>query len=456
MLSFREYPMGDGQTWVGLSVAPSRADVQLLEDYLGDAELAVEFVKDGVRVEEISTQHGHESTDRYLRDALSGLPFRKTHDGLVLDRNRLFSPQHNLIDACYFRDRLRGTALGQRSVVFTTSITGGAIDRYEGFNSGSATSYLSSPIVDYEARTRSEFDKIIHDVGEKLRSGPYFRRLWLRGQRTEYLISRSPAVCNALGFGASGTAMPSLIPSLGRYALTPGNDVDDRWVMAGPNHWWKKPYLVWVIRSNPQWLSRYPEFSKRIEDSLRSDDDFNFGQILADIQFDERVPTDVDDLRQWFFAFFKYSSWIFVLQQYGYYSSMLDITTDCEVALYFAQSQMEHGQMVKIEPVDGRVVYLFAESKNQSNFFAASEVDWGDDDWANSIPPRLKRQFAGGIFGSSATSQNLYGHYIVARIFLKGSGCHSQLSTADLFPSEDDDLLFRTLRESQPALERLY
>lgn len=457
MLSYDEYPMGDGQTWLGCSVVPTTADIQALEDYLGNAELAAKCADGGVRV---VTDNGFPgpplAEPRYLIDTISGLPYHMSGGGLELNRRRMYSAQHNVIDTCYFRDRLRGTAPGQDGFVLTTSMTGGAIDRYKGLDADAGANCLDSPIVDFEARSRSELVSIIEGVKQELSKGPYFRRLWLRGQREEYKLTRDGSVCAFLGFGATGEIQPSLLPSLGRYARDSANEIDYGWVMVGPNHWWKKPYLVWVIRCNPQWLDHYPEFTKRVENALRSDDDTEFAQILSDIQFDEKVPTEVDDLRQWFFAFFKYSSWIFVLQQYGYYSSMLDITTDLDVALYFSQSKMQDGAMTKVDPADGRVIYIFAESKNQANYFSATEVAWGDEDWTNGLPPRVEKQVAGAIFGSSASAQNLYGHYVVARVFLHGSDCVSSISTSDLFPTEESDLLLRTLRDSRPVPERLY
>ena len=457
MLSYDEYLMGDGQTWLGCSTIPSKADIQSLEEYLGNVELAAKCAHDGVRVVKNNGFTRPSLTEpRYLLDTISGLPYHYSNGVLELHRRRMYSSHHNVIDTCYFRDRLRGMAPGHEGFLLTTSMTGGAIDRYKSLEADAGAEFLGSPIVDFEARSRSELDKIIDSVENNLRSGPYFRRLWLRGQSEEYKLDRDDSVCAFLGFGSGGETQPSLIPSLGRYAREPTNEIDEGWVMFGPNHWWKTPYLIWVIRSNPQWLDHYPEFSKRVEDALRSDDDTQFSQILFDIKYDNKVPTEVDDLRQWFFAFFKYSSWIFVLQQYGYYSSMLDITTDRDVALYFSQSKMEDGAMTKVDPADGRVIYLFAESKNQANYFSATDVSWGDDDWANGLPPRVEKQVAGAIFGSSANSQNVYGHYVVARVFLQGSSCASHISTSDLFPTDDSDPLLRTLRDSRPFPEGLY
>jgi len=450
--------MGDGQTWLGHENGPAAEDIQAIEEYLGNAEFAAKCAAEGMRIVTNNRLAVPTIKDesRYLLDTVSGLPYLYANGSLELHVRQMFSAQHNVIDTCYFRDRLRNKAPGQDSFVVTPLMTGGAIDRYLGVTNNNGINFLDSPIIDYEASSISELNAIINEVEQKLSTGPYFRRLWFRGQRQEYCHKRDESICSFLGQGKSGVELPSLLPSLGRYARKPENIIDHSWVAFGPNHWWKKPYIVWVIRNNPRWLSHYPEFVERVERALRSDDDMVFSKILFDIQMDERVPTEVDDLRQWFFAHFKYSAWIFVLQQYGYLSSMLDITTDRDVALFFSQSTMEDGTMVKTDPEDGRVIYVFAESKNQANYFSANEVDWGDEDWAHGIPPRVERQVAGAIFGSTARSQNLYGYYVVARIFLHGSECVSNLSVEDLFPVENTDLLLRTLRDSRPAPEGLY
>jgi len=418
---------------------------------LGDRRVAKTFGDDGVRIKiDERREMG------YLLDTVSGMPFGVDGGRLWLAVPFMLSPQHNVVDACYFRDRLRGKAPGQGGMVFTGLMTGGAIDRYVGAFGIDDLSFLGTPIVDYEAATVEQCHRILDEIKTKLSAGPYFRRLWLRGQRREYSIPRSKTVCDRLGFGGAGANLPSLLPSLGRYARDPKNTVDPGWVFMGPNHWWKKPFLVWIIRNNSHWLDHYPAFMARVEASLLDSDDDVFAKILADIRTDPHVPTEVDDLRQWFFAFFKFSQWIFVLQQYGYYASMLDVTWDLDTALFFTHSRLGSGGFESIPAEDGRLIYVFAESKAGASYFDSRDFAWGDEDWESGEPPRVRCQKAGAMVGSTLEAQNIYAHWVVARIRISGPRCVSTKRPEDLFPTEGVDLLLKTLRESRPIPEGLY
>jgi hypothetical protein len=247
-----------------------------------------------------------------------------------------------------------------------------------------------------------------------------------------------------------------LVPSLGRFAQKNPGAVDLGYAFGGPSHWWKKPFLIWVIRANPSWLNSNPAFRNRLEASLREPDDDNFTKILATVPYDPDVPTEVDDLLQWFFAFYKYSSWIWVLQHYGYLASMLDVTSDLDSALFFTQARMVNGRFVLPDPENGRVVYVFAEARTPSTFWNADEIDWGDTDWCQQLPARITAQRGGCIMGSTWFRQNYYGHLVVARVWINGNDCRTSLKVEDMFPPPENDLLLQTLLDTRPPPDGLY
>lgn len=433
------YPAGDLQSWQGDPFSVGDASVKALVEAVGDEKLARVLAVEGLVF-----------NDTHFVDAISGLPFAIRDQRAELYPPAMLTQAHDVIDAHYYRLRLRGEAPGQNGgATFTTLMTLGAVDRL-----GINPSFLSTPIEDHVATSFEECHAIVSSIEERLKSGPYFKRLWFRGQRQEHVLVRRPEICALLGFGETAHKEPSLIPSLGRHARnTKGYDYG--FTMFG-NHWWKKPFLIWVIRQNPGWLDHYPEFQQRVEDALRNDDDTVFRQILGDIQFDPRVPTEVDDLRQWFFAFFKYGMWVLVLQQYGQLASMLDVTWDLDTAVYFTHAKMESNRFGSVPPEDGRLIYVFAESRESGGFRDATELDWGDSDWNRDIPPRIAAQRCGCLINSSLKAQNLYGSMVIARIYLKGDGCISQRATEQLFPPPETDLLYRTLLESRPVPGGLY
>jgi hypothetical protein len=259
-----------------------------------------------------------------------------------------------------------------------------------------------------------------------------------------------------LRLGKDNGDVPSLVPSLGRYALKNPDKVDLGYAWVGPSHWWKKPFLIWVTRQNPQWLEDYPEFVQRLDESLASDDDTLFSKLLVDIELDSRVPNEVDDLRQWFFVHYKYSAWVWVLQQYGYLASMLDVTWDLDTALFFAQAQMLDGRFTLPDPTDDRLIYVFAEAHDSPNFWGTDSIDWGASDWARRLPPRIVSQRAGCLTGSTWFRQNYYGYLVLARIRLTGSQCLTTRTVEEVFPSPDTDLLLKTLLDAKPRPEGLY
>jgi hypothetical protein len=145
------------------------------------------------------------------------------------------------------------------------------------------------------------------------------------------------------------------------------------------------------------------------------------------------------------------------LQQYGYDTSLLDVTEDMDIALYFTQSEMTDGRMRKHPPSPkGRVLYVFAEHPTGDFFRQGVDLFWGDTDWGRQLPPRLERQRAGFLMGSTCRTQNFYADSIIARIFLAGDAIQTSVVDADLFPGPETDLLYKTLLESRPILNGLY
>lgn len=437
------FPLGDSATWINSDVEADDVTARRLVGAGLDAATAKRVVDAGLR------RRSPTFGDDFLLDIGTGLPFRWDEDGPHLARDVMYRSAHDIVDARYFRMALAGSApIGP--VIVHGFGTGGAIDRLAPLSRERELEFLSAPIVNYEADSVADCEHALQEIAGILRNGPYFRRLWLRGQTREYTFARSGSMAELCI-----TDEPSLVPSLGRHALAHPGDVDEQFAFMGPNHWWLKPILLWFIRQNPQWLNHYPQFMDRLEQSLRSDDDDRFARLLLDIQLDPRVPGEVDDLRQWFFAYFKFDIVVLVLQQYGYLASVLDLTDDLDVALFFAQAKMVNGAFELPAAKDGRLIYVFAESHESTSFQDATRMSWGDLEWLTSIPARVAAQRAGCLVGSTYESQNLYGNLVVARIWLRGSALTFRTVSA-MFPRPSEDLLFRTLLDARPRPAGLY
>lgn len=317
-------------------------------------------------------------------------------------------------------------------------------------------SVMAAPIADYEASTLAECRAIVAEIEHLLIKKAQAKLLWFRGQTCEFPYYRALEVKDWLRLDVESADVPSLVPSLGRFAIESPGRVDLGYAFLGPSHWWKKPFLIWIIRQNPMWLDHYPDFVRRLNTCLASNDDALFQQILGNIQFDPRVPDEIDDLRQWFFAHYKYGAWIWVLQQYGYLSSMLDVTWDLDTALFFTQAARIDGRFTLPDPADGRVIYVFAEAHDSKSYWDANSIDWGDLEWARQHPPRVAGQRAGCLTGSTWFRQNYYGYLVLARIRITGRQCLTSRTIEEIFPSPDNDLLLRSLMDANPRPEGLY
>jgi hypothetical protein len=310
--------------------------------------------------------------------------------------------------------------------------------------------------------SRSQLEDVIDNLNTLFCHTCPSKRLWFRGQRQEYLLQRSTDLCQKF-YGVSHQA--SLLPSAGRFARENPEKMGFGLAFSGPNHQWKKPFLIWIMRENSNWFARDPRALEMLSRVLSDDEDMSFTKVLIALELNSQFaglsedivwPDEADDLRQWFFAFMKPHSFGITLQQYGYITSLLDLTEDLDIALYFSQSRMIDGRMRKQPPEDGRLIYVFAERRSADFFRHGKDLFWGDNDWVRQLPPRLERQRAGFLMGSTCRAQNFYNNMVVAKIYLQGESIETSLEDYNLFPPPKGDLLYRTLLESRPPLEGLY
>lgn len=435
-----EYPQGDIQTW-----DESTGD-RVLRELWSDLHIC-----DGVSrwergIQDYSIRTGQsappdEDPSRYfVRDRLSGLPYRCTYP-LEIDLQQLGPFEREVLYAAESR-RWLGRELGRPLPEVDSGID-------------ETTASLAAPVVDFEAGTRRQCEAILEEVESTLARDGRADRLWLRGQRREYFIEHADDVLDRLHFGRAGRTIPSLVPSLGRFARSNPGVVDTGFAWVGPSHQWKKPFIIWMIRQNPEWLDHLPAYRERVEASLRSDD-ASFAQILHAMPLDNSLPPEIEDLVQGFFHFVKFGAWAWVLQQYGYHASMLDVTQDLDAALFFSQAEAIEGRITLPDATDERVLYVLADYGGCSVFWDTERVDWGEESSARQLPERVVRQNAGCVVGSTWFRQNMYGHLVIARIKLTGGECVTRLDVRDVFPPPEEDLLLRTLLDAKPRPKGLY
>lgn len=463
----------DIQNWYNYTPNPSPAEVLRLREIVGDTAYSNELLDFGIRplsildAEPQAQPDGnlenpfivldkHLSTHPLLVDVFTGFRFRYLQDegGLVFD----LPASSNFVDA---------TELLMWAAHRSTEFPFERVKRptYISENSCILQSDYVLPLT-LHVSSRRELDAELNRLTELFCGRcPNTTKLWLRGQRCEYDLDRTPALCERI---YRTPRQPSLLPSAGRYAIKNPDKMGFGISFFGPNHFWKKPFLIWLMRENADWFEHDRKALHVLTKALRNDDDEVFTNILMAIQMGHAIPKiaelgggvswpdQADDLRQWFFAHMKAHSLGITLQQYGYISSLLDLTEDLEVALYFTQAAMIERKIKKMDPESGRLIYVFAERKTGDFFRHREQLFWGDSDWVKALPPRLVCQKAGFMMGSTCRARNFYSNMIVAKIFLDSPSIQSSIKDEELFPSRGKDLLYSTLLDSRPPLEGLY
>jgi hypothetical protein len=460
----------DALGWANYSLAAHPAEAQRMAELVPNASRAAAYLAFGLRpmgsmdrdpygqpigqMKPWAPETGDFSSEPILVDTMTGWRFRVDTSGTTLRLD--LQGTDNFIEA----QELLARAEHKKSAFAFKSTRIPAVHELAPTDGSDFAFPVVRPI-ELHADTREELERHVDDLGELFCGQLPAKRLWFRGQRQEYLLRRDARISHQL----YGRSLPSLTPSLQRYAKQNPERMNYGFAIAGPNNQWNKPFMVWLMRQNKHWFDNDARFLPLIERVLADGEDAHFAELLMKIQMSPLQigepphldwPDEADDLRQWFFAFMRKRPFAITLQQYGYYTSLLDLTEDLDVALYFTQASIDEHQLMRCAPPKpGRVIYVFAESRG-GFYHHGNELFWGSDGWLRELPPRLSLQKAGFIQGASNRTQNFYGIMIVAQITLGPNEPLTNLVDTDLFPPESDDLLYATLRASRPVLESLY
>ena len=379
----------------------------------------------------------------YYLDCSNGLIYYIQNGISYIAKYGNYSTHYDIFDAVYFRRfitdpsfrssqlRINGNYAKEPSLLFMPS---------------ELKNLFSIPILEYTAKSISELKSIISEITGILSSSQYFKKLWFRGQRKEYFTFRSLNTLNKLGLSNEYGKMPSLEPSLARI-ISNENFAD----LIERIYCWANAFRVWVLAKS----SKFEEFQ------------FNgplYNKIIKCVrpeemaQFVYETLLDIDE-----YIFFKdeleEKAGTLALQQYGCPASMLDITDDIDVALFFAQSYLNK-QTMKYElcgPKKGNIIYVFVQGSvtdtiDISSHAFAKAIYEGISD----IPLRILNQKCGLLTGANIFGRNTYAYRIVARINLAGADILTTKKVADMFPDIDHDSLYKTYSLAEPKLNGLY
>lgn len=391
----------------------------------------------------------HYATDhlgcKYFIDTYSGLILRHTENGYSVAQHTCTSKQYDIFDAAFLRKFLKNRGLEKTNFYFWGDMTGEITTlNYLGIQ---IKNIFSTPILEYEVSSREELTALIEEITSILAQSKFFKKLWFRGQRKEFTLERSLKTIHTLGLPEEYARMPSLIPSAGRSTALNNYDEVRRMSM-----YWTTAFKVWLLSQGKHTI---PEF--RIGGSLYMD-------MIRSLEPNKMVkflmnnPYDVDE---YVFAQDAEPMWASVLasQQYGGCTSMLDITDDIDVALFFTRSTLNRntGRYEFCDSESKSVIYLLAEPRGSStvdlsdNIF--SDMPY-DEEYA--VPPRILNQHCGLLRGADMFGKNTYAYRILAKINIVGNGIETTKTVEEMFPSVEQDTLYKTYSYAEPKLTGLY
>lgn len=388
-----------------------------------------------------------ESGLMYYLDTSSGLIF--TYDGkcFYVTPNTCFSKEYDIFDAAYLRRYLAHPETRHQVL----SIPG------DGLVSGEITSlnYLgleikdifSEPILEYTVSSREELDELLSEITTTLTKSKFFRKLWFRGQHKEYTFSRSQETIDTLGFPKQYTRMPSLAPSVGRIVN------QDDYIRIRRNHlYWASAFRAWLLSQSKVYESDFGIGTPLFLELMQNLSSEKLKTFL------DNYPYDIDD----YFSFQDTDEmWasILAIQQYGGHTSMLDITDNIDVALFFSQSFLDRGtrKYEICQPKEDNVIYLLTGTRNSCTVDLAQNIfDYIQYSDQYPIPPRIANQCCGLLRGADMFSRNTYAYRIIAKIKITGSGIPTSKTVDEMFPGMDIDSLYKTYSYVVPRLADLY
>lgn len=400
----------------------------------------ISMAKDGVY---------HYATDKhdrkYFVDIMSGLVLLQNDDSFSVATHSCTSKHFDIFDAAYLRQYiLNPERRTQRLFIANNEIGEITTLHYLGNH---VADIFAAPIPEYTVSSRNELEDLIEDLTTILSRSKFFRKLWFRGQRTEYTVERSENTTKRLGFPKEFTCMPSLMPSAGR--STDPNNYQEMRLMS---MYWTTAFNVWLLSQTDGVKPEFKIDAPMYREMLGNLEPTKMACFLRD------NPYDIDE---YVYAQDEEPLWASVLsaQQYGGCTSMLDITDDIDIALFFTQSQLNTAtrKYDLCKPTSQNIIYLLASTRGSSTIDLSKNI-FGNIPYEGAfpIPPRILNQRCGLLRGADMFSKNTYAYRILAKIKISGPGIETTKTVDEMFPGIDIDTLYKTYSYATPSLKGLY
>lgn len=383
--------------------------------------------------------------DNYYLDSEAGLIYR-LQDGVFYVADFFnYSSEYDVLDSAYFRRYISEPAFRNKRMIYLDALSGGRLPRSS--TTTQIAEIFAAPIIEYTAFSKDDLNCIVSEITDILSTSEYFEKIWFRGQREKYLTMRSPNTLHKLGLNKKYSKMPSLIPSLGRQ-INEENFYD----ITSNMKRWVKAFKIWTLTQSEEFKDVFKSNSDMYQELVKSIEPEEM------VSFINKCPYDIGEYLL-FQSEKEQRSEILSSQQYGGYTSMLDITDDLDVALFFTQSKFNQlsNKFELYNPNPKNVVYVFVEGKNTGTIDMSEQAFlMATNDGIRSLPSRILNQKCGLLIGANCLAKNTYGFRVVAKIHLNSPNIITTKTVDELFPDIKIDSLYKVYSDVKSRLKGLY
>lgn len=374
----------------------------------------------------------------YYLDRNIGLVYYVKDNTFYIAEKCCYALEYDIFDAAYLRRYIVDKNLRKEKNFFYDS------PKYHmNYN---LANVFSEPILEYTASSKKDLNDIVLELTEILLGSKIVQKIWFRGQQKEYYQNRSKETISKLNLPEQYKIMPSLVPSIARF-LTEENyrSIHDD-IM-----YWIEAFRVWTLTQSKEFKNIFTLDSLLYKEAIKS------LEAMKMRTFMDKIPYDISE-----YIFYQ-SKWqesaeVLSMQQYGGYTTMLDITDDIDVALFFTHSFLNQ-KTKKYElctPNNERIIYVFAQVATgtfDSSIYAFENASVYD---TYPVPIRVKNQKCGLMIGANMFALNTYAYRIIAKIKLKSTDIVTNKKVGDMFPDLEKDSLYKVYFDAIPKLNGLY
>jgi hypothetical protein len=286
-------------------------------------------------------------------------------------------------------------------------------------------------IIEFDIFSRVDLDLVINNISSKISNLGSRFQMWYRGQTKEYFLPNLTKEAND-GFCPYRDVIDvSMPPSLYRNFVNSTENIQDYLARLGEIKSYETGLKLFLDKSDFTIRKSIDETPKQF-----------FNQKLW-LETESEMSTvwhdkngNVKEVHDYHKNFRALQTSLF-LQHYGIDTTILDITKDVDIALFFAQHKLVEDKYVPLKEDEECIIYIFLLDPDVDRFLDSTVLleEFGIE--------RPMRQKCGILSGATVSFQNCYSRFISYKLKIKKRIEYNDEYKDDfLFPPEDkDDIL---------------